>query len=196
MNLIKIILKGVLLGLIFILCFCFIYWFKKNNIFKYNLIFVSFIFPVISVIFIFYQFKKLKFKKKNLYFINIMLYTYLIQIFSAIFSITCIYIFMNFIDIKTRNLFNYQWADLNYKNAKNEILFQNNHFKKLNKIENNKQKYLILKTLKSIRNNHKINFFSFQENLFIFFMFGILIYSAILSLFLSLIIKNNFLFKF
>lgn len=185
MNLKNIILKGFFLGVIFIFLFLLLYYCFKfsENYFKYNLIIICFFIPILNVIFLVYELIKIKHNFLKLFFCDYMKFTYLIQLFSIIISIGFVYIFMNFIDIKTKNIFNYQRSHLNYQNAKIEFDQQ----KKTNKIEYNiNEQKKILKKLKMIRDKNLLNFFSFNEKLFIFFLISVNIYSLFLSLFLSL----------
>lgn len=192
MNLQTITIKGIFLGTILILLFFLVYFFGFNeNYFKYNLIVICFIIPVIIMVFLLYELIQLKktFKEK-LSFFTYFKYTYLIQVISNILSIGFIYIFMNTIDIEARNIFNYQRADINYKNARIQIE-EGVDFPNLNEEQNIKQSKLTLNSLKSIRDHNSVNFFSFTETLFVAFVFGVNIYCIFLSLSLSLFIRNQ-----
>lgn len=182
MNLKNIILKGFLLGVIFICIFFLMYYFKfSKNYFKYNLIVVCFLLPILNVIFLVYHLIKIKCISVKLFFFDYIKFTYLVQLFSLIISIGFIYIFMNFFDIKTKNIFNYQRADLNYQNAKIEFSKDDE-----TSIYDIRGKKLILNNLKLIRDKNLVNFFSFNEKFFILFIIGLNIYCLFLSLCLSL----------
>lgn len=182
MSLKNIILKGFILGVIFIMIFFLIYCFKfSKSYFRYNLITFCFLLPILNVIFLVYELIKIKCVSVKLFFFDYIKFTYLVQLFSLIISIGFVYIFMNFFDIKTKNIFNYQRADTNYKNAQIEFCQQekiNSYYTKENKI--------ILNTLKSIRDKNLVDFFSFNEKFFLYFIIGVNFYCLFLSLFLSL----------
>lgn len=185
MNLKNIIVKGVFLGVIFIFIFFLLYCFRfSTNYFKYNLIIVCFFIPILNVIFLVYELIKIKSIYFKLFFFDYIKFTYLVQLFSTIISIGFVYIFMNFFDINTKNIFNYQRAYLNYQNAKIEFTKQKD---KLNNIAYNiNERKIILNNLKIIRDRNLVNFFSLNDKLFIFFIISVNIYSLFLSLCLSL----------
>lgn len=197
MNLRKIILKGLLLGIILILLFFLIYFFGFNeNYFKYNLVVSCFLVPIIILVFLIYELiylQKIIFQNEITFFTYFKI-TYLIQLISGICSISFIYLFMNFIDPKSRDVFNYQRANINYQNAKIEILYQNISFRHLNKKQSKKQAKLILNTLKLIRDKNSMNFFSLRDNLFIIFIFSCSIYYMFLSLSLSLFFRKKVIY--
>lgn len=183
MNLKNIILKGFFLGVIFICIFLLLYYFKNSkNYFRCNFIVVCFILPILNVLFLVYYLISIQHISFKLLFFDYVKITYLMQLIAAIVSVGFVYIFMNFIDIKTKNIFNYQRSDIVYQNAKIEFNKEKHNIFNTNL----KKQIIILDNLKVIRDKKLIDFFSFNEKLFIFFIFFINVYFLLLSLFLSL----------
>lgn len=163
----------------------------NENYFKTNLIVACFGVPAVISTFLIIYLSQLKSSVRELSFFIAFKNSYLIQLISGILSIGFIYLFMNYIDVSARDVFNYQRADLNYKNAKTEIENAGADFKNLNAEQGKKQAELTLKSLKSIRDNNTINFFSFSETFFVAFIFVISIFYLLLSAILSLFLRNK-----
>jgi len=107
-------------------------------------------------------------------------------------SISSIFIFLNYIDIKARDTLNYQYVDLELKNLYEKYheirdeFMKNNEKDKLNELE---KKYLEAKHAREIAMKEGRNYFSFG---FLFIIFGgYMLFYILLSVVIAGFLKNK-----
>lgn len=184
---------GFLLAILVIIMFLIhTIFFINSQYYLTSIIINGFILPAIFVAVIIFHLLQIKKENQSLSFRKAFKNSYLPQLLGGIISISFIFIYFNYVDIESRNIFNYQRADLNYQNAKKEIESpENQGFKNMTKEQSKIQGEKLLTSLKEIRDKNTINFFSFKENLFIAFLFATNVFYIIISLFLSLFLRTN-----
>lgn len=188
------VINGVILGIIVIVLFLIhTIFFLDFYYVKLAIIINSFLLPAIFAAYcILYLFGLKKRHNNILSFRTAFKQAYLTQVIAGIISISFIFIYFNYIDTESRDVFNYQRADINYQNAKKDIEASGDQgFKNLTKEQSKVQAEKTLSTLKEIRDNKTVNFFSFQDSFFIGFIFSVNFFYIIISLFLSLFLRNN-----
>ncbi len=167
-------------------------FFINHNYYLASVIINGFALPAIFVTIIIFHLLQIKKQTKSLSFKEAFKNSYLPQLLAGIISISFIFTYFNYIDTDSRNVFNYQRANLNYQNAKKEIESQDSQgFKNMTKEQSKIQAEKVLSSLKEIRDKNSINFFSFKENFFIAFLFAVNVFYIIISLFLSLFLRTN-----
>ncbi len=185
---------GTILALVVILMFLIVSWFfVDDNYFNTSLFINAYALPPIFVLLTLMGLLQLK-KKQNgwLKFRKGFKYCYLNQLIGGVLSLGFILLYMNLISPETRDVFNYQFLDTWYEQAKEELQ-EVDQLEEPESTEKEREERTteILEMLKEKRDTLSDNLFSLSNPKFWTIFLGMNLFYVLNSVFLSMFFKTT-----